>query len=140
MFAKLLLIYFLVLRMLFLMHTPHLISSIENDICVLKKSVDYLGSTLSQCVMNHTRLKFMFRKKHAPLLHAHHSQHTHVHHAHTHDSMYVRVYTCTHCGGKGNLAKFYYDRLNDLNFASKFVWVRKEANLMDPTKIHPYYI
>ena len=31
-------------------------SIIKNDICMLKKSVDCLGSTLSQCVMNHTRL------------------------------------------------------------------------------------
>ena len=29
-------------------------SIIENDITMLKKSVDCLGSTLSQCVMNHT--------------------------------------------------------------------------------------
>ena len=29
-------------------------SSINNDICMLKKSVDCLGFTLSQCVMNHT--------------------------------------------------------------------------------------
>ena len=35
-------------------------SSIKNDICVLKKSVDCLGSTLSQCAMNHTRLESMF--------------------------------------------------------------------------------
>ena len=46
-------------------------SNIKNDICMLKKSVDYLGSTLSQCAMNHTRLESMFRKKHAP-----HMQHT----------------------------------------------------------------
>ena len=38
-------------------------SSIENDICVLKKSVDCLGSTLRQCAMNHTRLESMLRKK-----------------------------------------------------------------------------
>ena len=38
-------------------------SIIENDICLLKKSVDCLGSTLSQCSMNHTRLESMFRKK-----------------------------------------------------------------------------
>ena len=29
-------------------------SNIDNDIRILKKSVDCLGSTLSQCVMNHT--------------------------------------------------------------------------------------
>ena len=47
-------------------------SIIENDICMLKKSVDFLGLTLSQCAMSHKRLEFMFRKKHAPHLHAHH--------------------------------------------------------------------
>jgi len=45
-------------------------SSIKNDICVLKKNVDCLGFTLSQCVMNYTKLEFMFRKKHAPHMHA----------------------------------------------------------------------
>jgi len=38
-------------------------SIIKNDICMLKKSVDCLGSTLSHCAMNHTRLESMFRKK-----------------------------------------------------------------------------
>ena len=56
---------------------------IKNDICVLKKSVDCLGSTLSQYAMDHKRLESMFRKKHAPHIHAHHSRHTHAHHAHT---------------------------------------------------------
>ena len=37
-------------------------SSINNDICMMKKSVDCLSSTLSQCVMNHKRLESMFRK------------------------------------------------------------------------------
>ena len=32
-------------------------SEIENDICMLKKSVDCLGSTLSQCAKNHSRLE-----------------------------------------------------------------------------------
>ena len=38
-------------------------SNIENDILVLKKSVDSLGSTLSHCAMNHTRLETLVRKK-----------------------------------------------------------------------------
>ena len=53
-------------------------SIIENDICMLKKSVDYLGSTLSQCAMKYTRLESMFRKKQVPFKHAHHTRHTHV--------------------------------------------------------------
>ena len=38
-------------------------SSINNDICMLKKSADCLGSTLSHCAMNHTRLESLVRKK-----------------------------------------------------------------------------
>ena len=86
----------------------------------------------------------MFRKKHASHMHAHKLRHTHAHHAHTHDSMYAHVYTCTHCDRKGHLAKFYYDKINDLNFTSKNVWVKKGANPMTQesvdTKIHSYCI
>ena len=66
-------------------------SNIKNDKCMLKKNVDCLGSTLSQCAMNHTQLESMFRKKHTPHMHAHKPRHTHAHHAHTHthDSMYA---------------------------------------------------
>ena len=109
-------------------------SNIENDINILKKSVDRLGSTLSQCALNDTCLESMFRKKHAPYMHAHHTRHIHAHHAHTHDSIYAHVYTCTHCRRKGHLAKFCYDRVHNVNFANKFVWVKKVANLMDPRK------
>ena len=45
--------------------------SIENDINILKKSVDCLGSTLSHYAMNHTRLESMFRKKQIPPMYAH---------------------------------------------------------------------
>ena len=41
----------------------HTSSLINNDISLLKKSVDCLGSTLSQCVVGHTRLESLFRKK-----------------------------------------------------------------------------
>jgi len=34
-----------------------------------------------------------------------------------------------------HLAKFCYDRLNDLNFANKFVWVRKDANPHGPNRV-----
>ena len=94
---------------------------------MLKKSVDYLGSTLSHCVSSHTRLESMFRKKQIPSLHAHHPRHTHAPHGHTHH-MYAHVYTCTHCGRKGQLAKFFFDRLQNVNLAKKFVWVRKGTN------------
>ena len=41
----------------------HTSSLINNDISLLKKSVDCLGSTLSQCIVGHTRLESLFRKK-----------------------------------------------------------------------------
>ena len=77
--------------------------------------------------MDQKRLEFIFRKKHAPHLHAHPLWHTH-------DSIYARVYTCTHCGRKSHLAKFCYARLNDFNFISKNVWVRRGINPHDPRK------
>jgi len=96
-------------------------SSIKNDINILKKNIDCLGSTLSQCAMNHARLEFMFRKKQIPPIHAHKPRHTHAPHVHTHNTMYAHVYTCTHCGRKGHLTKFCYDRVHDVNLANKFV-------------------
>ena len=107
-------------------------SSIKNDINVLKKSVDCLGSTLSQCALNHN-YESLVRKKQAPSLHAHPPRHTHAPHVHTHH-MYAHVYTCTHCGRKGHLAKFCYDRIHDSNLATKFVWVRKETNPYGPKR------
>ena len=84
--------------------------------------------------MNHKKLESLFHKKHVSHIHAHPSRHTHVSHAHTHDTMYARVYTCTHCGCKDHLAKFCYDKINVLNFASKNVWVRKGVNPENPRK------
>ena len=88
-------------------------SIIKNDIYMLKKSVDCLGSTLSQCALNHTRLESMFQTKQVPSMHAHHTRHTHASHGHHHPTMYAHVYTCTHCGRKGHLARFCYDRIHD---------------------------
>ena len=42
--------------------------------------------------------------------------------------MYARVYKCTHCGRKGHLARFYFDRLNSTNFSNKNIWVPYNAN------------
>ena len=53
----------------------------------------------------------------------------------THNSMYDNVYTCTHCGRKGHLAKYCYDRINVSNFSNKFVWIRKGANPYGPNKV-----
>ena len=69
-------------------------SSIESDICALKKSVNCLGSTLSQFAINHTRLESMFRTKQVPPMHAHKPRYTHGPHVHTHNTMYAHVYTC----------------------------------------------
>ena len=56
----------------------HTSSLINNDISMLKKNMDCLGSTLSHCVLSHTRLESLFRKKQVPIMHAHHPRHTHA--------------------------------------------------------------
>ena len=81
-------------------------SMIENDICVLKKSVDCLGFTLSQSATDHKKLESMFLKKHARHVHAHHTRHTHASHVYTHNTMYAHVYTCTHCRLRATLKNF----------------------------------
>ena len=68
-------------------------SLINNDISLLKKSVDCLGSTLSHCAKNHTCLESLVRKKQVPSLHAHHTWHTHAPHGHKHHTMLLM---CTH--------------------------------------------
>ena len=45
----------------------------------------------------------MFRKKHAPSMHAHKPRHTHASHD---DTRYAHVYTYTHCGRKATLQSF----------------------------------
>ena len=86
-------------------------------------------------MLNHKRLESMFRKKHTPHMHAHPSWHTHAHNSHTHDSLYARMSTCTHCYCKVHLAKFCYDRINTLNFVSKHVWVRGATNPHELKKV-----
>ena len=102
---------------------------------MLKKSVDCLGSTLSQCALDHQKLESMFWKKQVSHIHAHQSRHTHASQVHTHDTLYVSVYTYTHCGRTGHLARFCYDRINISKFANKFIWVRKGANPHGPKRI-----
>ena len=85
------------------------------------------------CHELHT-MESMFLKKHNPHILPHKTHHKHAHHAHTHD-LYAHVFTCTYCGRMGHLAKFYYDRINNLNFANKFVWVRKDTNPHGPKKV-----
>ena len=109
-------------------------SKINNNISILKKNIDCLGSILSQCAFKHNKLKSIFCKKQVPHIYAHTLWHTHAHTTH----MYTRVYTCTHCDRKGHLAKFYFDRLNYLNFANKNIWAPYNANPRDPTKRYGY--
>ena len=54
---------------------------------------------------------------------------------HTHNTMYAHVYTYTHCGRKGHLTKFCYDKIHDVNLATKFVWVRKGDNPHGPNRV-----
>ena len=77
----------------------------------------------------------MFQKKQVPPMHAHKPRHTHAPHIPTHNTMYAHVYTCTHCGRKGHLTKFCYDKLHDSNLATKFVWVRKGAKPHGPNNV-----
>ena len=86
--------------------------------------------------MNHTRLEFLVRKKQVPtIMHAHPTRHTHASHGHHHNTMYAHVYTCTHCGRMGHLAKFCFDRLHASNLVTKFVWVREGTNPHGPKKV-----
>ena len=57
-----------------------------------------------------------------------------AHHDHTHSHVHVRVYKYTHCGSKGHLAKFCYDKVNSINFANKNVWVPYNTNPRGPKR------
>ena len=48
--------------------------------------------------------------------------------------MHARVYKCTHCGRKGHLTKFCFDKTNYINFASKNIWVLYVANPCGPKR------
>ena len=48
--------------------------------------------------------------------------------------MHTSVYTCTHCGRKGHLVKFCFDRINHLNFANKNIWVSYNTKPHGPKK------
>ena len=79
----------------------------------------------------------MFSKKQTPPSHAHH-HHAYslfARHDHTNTHMHARVYKCTHCGRKGHLAKFCYDKINAINFAhNKNIWVPYKANPQGPKR------
>ena len=79
-----------------------------------------------------------FQKKQGPHVHAHHPRHTYAHfahHDHTHSHVHPRVYKCTHCGRKGHLAKFCFDKLHHINFVNKKnVWVPIDANPRGPKR------
>ena len=48
--------------------------------------------------------------------------------------MHARVYKCTHCGRIGHLAKFYFDKINHINFTNKNVLVPNNANPRGPKR------
>ena len=103
----------------------------------MKNRIDCLSSTLSNYAFNLNILETLFQKKQAPHVHAHHPWHTYAHfahHDHTHSHMHVRVYKCTHCGRKCHLAKFYFVKINHINFANKNVWAPYDANLCGPKR------
>ena len=123
----------------------------------MKDKISSLGEVLKKFEFDKVRLEAMFPKKHTPkkhvhTTHAHHtththnpkSQHIHTHHArhtthtkyvhtpHSHYAfIYCRVYSCTYCGWKGHLAKFFFDRINTSN---EDIWVLN-ANIIGPKKI-----
>ena len=74
--------------------------------------------------ISHTRLESLFSKKQTPHVHAHHSHHAFAYvarHDHTHTHKHPKVYKCIHCGRKGHLAKFCFDKMHHVNFANKNV-------------------
>jgi len=126
----------------------------SNEITMLKERIDSLGIVLKNCEFNKKKIEAMFPKKQAHKKNAFHAHaHTtqpihrgkppkHAHTSHTHHAfMYGRVFSCSHCGRKGHLANFCYDRLNasrhnvwvrNTNFqGSKKIWVPKSTNLLN---------
>ena len=99
----------------------HALHATTNEIKVLKNKINSLSSTLSSCAFNHTRLESLFSKKQTPHAYAHHHAYAHfAHYDHTHTHMHARVYKCTHCGRKGHLAKFCFNK-EPKHFANKNV-------------------
>ena len=78
---------------------------------------------MSTCAFNHKRLETLFSKKQVPHVHAHHHHHAYayvVRRDHTHTHKHPKVYMCTHCGRKGHLAKFCFDK-EPKHFANTYV-------------------
>ena len=115
----------------------HALHATTNEINVLKNKMDCLSSTLSSCAFNHNRLESLFSKKQTPHIHAHHPHHAYdfvARHDHTNTHKHNKVYVCTHCGRKGHLTKFCFDKLHVLNFANKDVWVPYKTNPKGPKR------
>ena len=109
---------------------------------MLKERLDSLSVVLKNCEFNKKKIEAMFPKKQAPKKNAHVHVHAtqpkqhgklprHAHTTHTHHAfMYGRVFSCSHCGRKGHLANFCYDRLN---VSRHNVWV-EALTFKDPRK------
>jgi len=116
-------------------HSHHALHATTNEMEFLKNKINCLSSTLSTCAFNHSRLEFLFLKKQTPHIHAHHPYAYVAHHDNTYTHKHSKVYKCTHCGRKGHLAKFCYDKINDLNFANnKNVWVPNKTDPQGPKR------
>ena len=85
-----------------------------------------MGNVLKKCEFDKAKLEVMFSTKNSSKKHIHathgHTSKSHTKHAHLthHAYMCGRVYSCTYCGRKGHLAKFYFDRINASN---NHIWV-----------------
>ena len=89
-------------------------SIIENDICMLKKSVDCLGSTFEPiCHEPHTVGIHVSQE----ICSSYACIQTTAYTCFSRSYTYAHMYTCTHCGRKGRLAKFCYDRLIFFQFS-----------------------
>ena len=80
---------------------------------------------IPSCALEMNKFASMFSKEKTQRKHTSQTSNTHHEkyaytHQHKHDFMYGKVYTCSHCGRKGRLAKFCYAKLNMLN---KNTWV-----------------
>ena len=90
-----------------------------------------------QMCFNHSRLESLFSKKQTSHIYAQHPHHAYAHfarHDHTHTHMHPRLYKCTHCGRKGHLAKFCFDKIHHINFANKNIWVPYKTNPHGPKR------
>ena len=85
----------------------------KDEFSNIRRRFDVLNKTLNDYKNAKAKMESMFSKKYTPKKHV---SDLHAHKAHTdHAFMYNKVYTCTHCGRKGYLTRFCYDKQNIIN-------------------------